>query len=412
MPFAPTLSEQPNLSELRTHMSEAADYVVGLHRTPEDQRGESYADDLRSAVDFINEFDAVITAMERAETPPARGGVATEARVGESDERRTLGERVTAHETYGAFRGQFEQSHASIRLDGSIHEARTLLGGGTVAVTIGDDGGAWRPLGTPLPPVVRQQRLFIRDVLNVIPTTLGAVPYVQELNPTVNETGATAVQEGNAKPEVTMEFNPALAPIVTIAAWIPVTNQILEDAPTLQGYVNTRLGYMVALREEAEILNGGGGVNISGILNDPNIQTQNVVSSDFPGTIGLAIGKIENADGDASFVAANPLDYWVAVTTRHSTQFDNGFGGDAPAVLSQITWGTTAIRSRAMASGTALVGSGMGASILDRMETVIKLGNQHSTFFTENKVAVLAEERVGLALHVPQWFVKATVPTS
>jgi HK97 family phage major capsid protein len=53
-----------------------------------------------------------------------------------------------------------------------------------------------------------------------------------------------------------MEFTPALAPVVKIAAWIPVTEEILEDAPTLAGYINTRLAYMVDLREEAQILNG------------------------------------------------------------------------------------------------------------------------------------------------------------
>ena len=206
-----------------------------------------------------------------------------------------------------------------------------------------------------------------------------------------------------------MDFVGLVAVISKIAAWVPVTDEIIADAPTLQGYINTRLAYMVALREEREILKGGGSSpNMKGIR-DFTIQTQAATTGDFPATIGNAIGKVENVDLTADFVAANPLDFWQAAVTRHSTLFDNGYTPGAPAVLAGLTWGTTAVRTRSMEQGKALVGSSMGATILDREETTIRVGNQHSTFFTENKVAVLAEERVGLAVHRPDAFVEATI---
>lgn len=418
MPFAPELTEQPTTADIRSQLHAAGDYLGGLLRTPEDQRGDTHADDVRSAVDAINELDPLLTALERAAAPEPRGPQA--AFVEPDDPRRSIGERVTNDERYTNHRGRFGSGYAEINVRGAIagRESRALISGGTIAFTYGDDtsAGVLRPLGSPIPPLVQQQRLFIRDVLNVIETGLGAVPYVRELDATTNEAGATAVAEGGAKAEVTMEWEPDLAPVVKIAAWVPVTEEILEDAPTLRGYIDTRLSYMVALREEAQILNGPGtGANMKGIrqFNDSGqVQTQNVVSGDFPATIGQAIGKIENVDGEADFVACNPLNFWVAATTRHANSFDNGYTPGAPAVLAGLTWGTAAIRTRSMESGKALVGSRMGATIADRMQTVIKVGNQHSDFFTSNKVAVLAEERIALLVHRPNLFVEATVPTS
>ena len=63
------------------------------------------------------------------------------------------------------------------------------------------------------------------------------------------------------------------------------------------------------------------------------------------------------------------------------------------------------IRSRAITTGEALIGAfRMGATIFDRMQVTIRVGNQHSDFFTTNKVAILAEERIALAVMRPDFF--------
>ena len=73
-------------------------------------------------------------------------------------------------------------------------------------------------------------------------------------------------------------------------------------------------------------------------------------------------------------------------------------------------WGVPTIRSRAVSQGQALVGSwSLGATLFDRMQTRIVAGNQHSDYFVNNKVAILAEERVALAVHRPDFFVKVTL---
>jgi HK97 family phage major capsid protein len=291
---------------------------------------------------------------------------------------------------------------------GSVEvEVRNLLTTSTSA----PGAGLFAPVGQPVLVNQRRQRLFVRDVMNVVPTTLGSVPYIKELNALTNETGATAVAEGAAKPEVTMEFERDDAPIRKIAAWIRATTEELSDAPLVRGYIDGRLSYMLALREEVQILKGPGtSPNIRGIMETTGTQTQSF-ATDQATTIGKAIGKVENVDGYPNAVALNPVDFWELVVLRSANQFDGAAFGNAPfgAPLSTI-WGLQAVRTRSMTSGEALVGDFLqGATLLDRESTTIRLGDQHSDYFVSNLVAILAEERVGLAVHRPDFFVECDV---
>jgi len=261
---------------------------------------------------------------------------------------------------------------------------------------------------------IQRRRLYLRDLMSVQSTGLRVVPYVRETSQVTNETGAAMTSEGSAKAEVTASFETYNALIEKITAWLPITDEIATDAPTLRGYIDTRLVYMLGIREESQILTGdGSSPNLLG-LDNISPQTQNAVSGDLPATVGQAIGKVENVDGEATAVVLNPIDYWVATTKRYANQFDNGFGGGAPGeAASNITWGVPAVRSRSITSGAGYVGDfRMGATLFDRQQTTIRVADQHSDYFVRNIQVVLAEKRVGVAWHRPALFVSMTVPTS
>jgi HK97 family phage major capsid protein len=287
-------------------------------------------------------------------------------------------------------------------------EIRTLL----TTATTDPAGGLFMPVGTPLPPLRRRMRLFVRDLISVTGTTLNSVPYIRELNPATNEVSATAVAEGTAKPEVTMQFVQADAPIRKIAAWIPITQEIADDAPTLRGYIDQRLAYMLALREEAQILNGNGTAPaLRGILQTSGIQTRSA-GADKLTTLGLAIGDVENVDGEADGIAMNPITFWTMLTTRSATEYDVGQGATGPfGSVPTGVWGIPVIRTRQVAANKAIVGAWrLGATIFDRESTVIKTTDAHSDYFVLNKLVILAEERLGLAVNRPDLFVDTTLP--
>lgn len=393
--------------ELRSLLLEAGDELRELHtRRPDTSDREAvttWQRDVRAATDLIHMADPILQAEERAARIPngeqARGGAATNTNLADDD--LSWGASFVRSAEYAA------RDKAGAMQGG--HEVRTLL---TTDQTATPAAGLWMPRGTPIPPLQRRMRLFVRDLISVIPTGLNSVPYIRELNAATNETAATAVAEGAAKPEITMEFAPFDAPIRKIAAWIPITQEIADDAPTLRGYIDERLAYMLALREEAQILSGNGASPaLRGILNTSGILTQ-TAGADKMITLGTAIGKVENVDGEVDGIVMNPLDFWTMLTTRSATQFDQGYGGGGPfGTQPQGAWGVPVVRSRQLASGKALVGSWrLGATLFDRESTVIRTTDSHSDYFTLNKLVILAEERVGLAVNRPDLFVDVTLP--
>lgn len=407
MPFTPTITPEADATEIRGHLADAGRYLVEVRSRSE--RTDADAADARSAIDFIHEMDAVLTAIERSAEPveEPRGPSAAFGEL-EGFDFRSAGQAFVESDAYREWR-EGGRHNGPIEID---REIRLLLTSGDEDA-VGSGAGLLRPVGQPILPTPRQQRLFIRDVLTVQGTGLANIPYIRETSPLAYEGGASAVAEGSAKPEVSMFWADDEAPVRKIAAWIPASTEILDDAPTLRGYIDTRLAYMLALREEHEVISGPGTApRIKGILSFADVQTQAAVSGDLPATVGQAIGKVENVDGGANFVAVNPITFWTAVTKRYTDQFDGAGNGSAPSSVPNITWGLTPIRTRTMASNKALVGDGMGATIFDRRQTTIRLGDQHGEYFTNNKVAVLAEKRLALAVFRPDFFVDTTVPTS
>jgi HK97 family phage major capsid protein len=409
--------------EIRTELENLGERLNGLRAA---ERTDETRAEMRQVVDEIGYVDhlykvaqrsAEIDAMEAGFQLPSGGPRGATMRTDQPD-LRTVGARFTDTDEYRAW----AQGSGSGTFEMEVRALVDSTGGIDYGSDAADGPGLLRPIGTPVmpPQTMVRTRLFLRDALTVVSTTLANVPYVKELNAEANAgqasgssaSGAQFVNEGQQKPEVKIDFEPDDAPIRKVAAWIPMTTEILQDAPTLRGYIDSRLRYMVDVAEERALLNGNGTApNIRGIRQTNGVQSQ---SSSGAGetfiTIGNALSKLEVVDGEPTFVAMNPADYWSAVTSRHANQFDGPASGGAPfnAPPAQM-WGVGVIRTNAMEAKKALVGCRLGAVVLDREQTVIRVGDQHLDYFTTNRVAVLAEKRVGLAVHRPDWFVEATL---
>lgn len=390
-----------------------------LRETPESRRGEGYsADKSKAAADLLEanaEFDYARKlesyvrdmtllyeeqvrhdAMEQHRD--VRGPLAAFVPGGEGY--RTAGQMFVESSEYQGGQRQFTENQGV--------EVRNLLTGTGIGVSGSD---AFAPVGTPFlaPGGIRRRAFRLRDLLSVQGTGLSSVPYIRELNAASNEGGASAVSEASAKPEVTMQFEQDDAPIRKIAAWIQATMEAIDDAPTLRGYIDTRLGYMLQIREEAEVLAGGGtSPHIKGILDFTGVQTQSL-GGDLFAAVGSSIGKVENVDGEPDGVAVNPLTYWAAVVDRHNEFFDGNAtnSGGAPFNSPEArVWGLPAVRTRALAEGHAIVGAWqMGATLFQREGITIRTTDSHASLFISNTWVILAEERVGLAVHRPDFFV-------
>lgn len=410
------VTDRPSSIELRDAATEAGDKLRELRTLPADRRGDTYDKDLRAAsalvVDLDREFeqtrnreqyDFELAAMAAGQAlPEARGGEAS----GQSPrESRTAGELVVDTADY--------LQELRTRGDAGGIEVRNLLASGTA---FGSGSQAFVPVGTPYlsPAGVQQRKLFVRDLIPVQQTGLASVPYIREVSAATNETGATTVSEGSAKPEVTAQFTTVDAPLRKMAAWIQMTTEAMEDAPTLVGYINTRLAYMVLLEEEEQVLTGDGTApNIDGITHVSASYTQTATNNDVPATIADAIAKVELKDGYPDGVVMNAGDYWASVSERRASWFDAPASGPAGAPIGappQTLWGIPVLRTRTLSSLTCIVGAfGLGATIFEKGGVRIKSTDSHASLFTSNTEVILAEKRTALAVHRPDWFYITTL---
>lgn len=109
-----------------------------------------------------------------------------------------------------------------------------------------------------------KRRLTIRGLIAPGTTNSNSVNYVRQTTRTNN---AAVVTEGAQKPESVLAWTEADAPVRTIAHWVPVSRQAMDDAPMLQSTIDGELRYGLGVKEEEELLLGSGaGQHIYGIV--------------------------------------------------------------------------------------------------------------------------------------------------
>jgi len=266
-----------------------------------------------------------------------------------------------------------------------------------------------------LPDIVRvaeQDRLRLRDVLNVSQTTSDAVKYTRIVGFT---RAAASVTTGEPKPQAALELDSRTAPVSTIAVWIPVQNQQMEDLPALQNIINTELLYDLGKHEEELIMYGSGsGEEFLGILNDPDVLTaRNQGGDTLIDVTRRAITDVILAGYQPNAVLVDPLDWESIVLLK---------GSDLRYIVQVLVsdegaprlWGVPVIESVAMRDFAGanpeernlLVGDFIrGATLWDRQRAAISVGWINDQFI-RNQRTLLAEERAAFAVRRPLAFRK------
>lgn len=252
------------------------------------------------------------------------------------------------------------------------------------------------------------RRFTIRDALPVGRTSSNLVQYTKE-NVFTNSAGVQAT-ENTLKPESGITFTLANAPVVTLAHWIPVSKQVLDDAPMLQGYINGRLMYGLKLVEENQLLNGDGlGGNISGLLNAGNFTaySRTTVGDTKIDALRRSITQGSLSEYDVDTIVLNPAD-WESVELTKATDNQYIWGNPAGMLGSQI-WGKRVIATNAMTQGKFLVGAfSMGAQIWDREAASVQISFENDVNFVKNMATLLCEERLALTVYRPTAFISGT----
>lgn len=254
--------------------------------------------------------------------------------------------------------------------------------------------------------------LTIRDLMPVGRTASNLVQFTKE-NVYTNNAAAqysSPNRENVTKPESGITFTLANAAVVTLAHFIPVSRQVLDDAPQLESYVNGRLLYGLKLEEEDQLLNGAGtSGSLSGLLASGNNTAYNrsATGDTRIDTLRKAITQAALSEYAADAIVINPED-WEAIELTKATD-GQYIMANPMALAGPQLWGKRVVATNSIAEGTFLVGAfTMGAQVWDRMDAAVQISFEDGDNFKKNMATLLAEERLALTVYRPAAFIKGT----
>lgn len=247
-------------------------------------------------------------------------------------------------------------------------------------------------------PGFLQPRLMIADLIPSVQITTGNAAVWPEVE-TRTAISGTPQTEGSAKPGGEYVFKSSSAALETIAGWVKVSTQFLEDAPAMAQYVNADLAYQVRFNEEVAVATAlytaaGAASAITG------------GSSEFDSILDAIVTiQLENADPNA--VIIHPMD-WAILRTEKFEAGTAGYVGGGPFSPTNNPWGLRVIVTPNATFGSPLVGDFTRARIFRRGGLSVAAGNDADDF-TKNLVTVRAELRSVTVVTYPEAFAEASV---
>jgi HK97 family phage major capsid protein len=253
----------------------------------------------------------------------------------------------------------------------------------------------------------RPDFLTLRDLLNVSPTSSPVIDYIAEVS---YSESAGIVSEGATKPQAAAEYEKRRANVVTIAVWIPVTEQQLADAPALINRINNRLLWDVRKAEEQEIGYGdGSGEHFTGLFDSgTGIDAMRDEAGD------TLIDIVRRGITDVMTDGYNPNGLWIHPIDWETIELAKGSDGNyvwaiIRDLLGPRIWGLRVVqgvgtRIRGGTTTNMAVGDWQnGATLYDRQQASISVGWINEQFI-ENMRTIRAEERVAFALEAAKAF--------
>jgi HK97 family phage major capsid protein len=335
------------------------------------------------------------------------------------NEVKTPGQQFLEHAQYKALAesGVFNSNAMNYKIDIELENFTTK----TLVYAASGSGGAfvlpdYQP-GLRVPILTRE--LTILDLIPRSGTTSDTISYVAETTFTnaaapVPQATATTGTSGT-KPESTLVYTTQIAPVRTIAHWVPITNRMLSDAPAMRGIIDSRLLTGLNLTLESQIISGDGtGENLLGFLNVPGINVQgrgadNQMDAIFKGLTQVRVTGLSIP----SAIAVNPLDYQTIRLARENAATATAGAGTyvmgPPSQPGPTTlWGLPLSQSLGLPQGTALTGAfDMDCMLFDREQGNIRVGYIDQQF-VRNMTSILAELRAAFVVWRGAAFSKIT----
>lgn len=260
--------------------------------------------------------------------------------------------------------------------------------------------------GVITPP---ERKLTIRDLLMPGQTDSSAITYMRETGFTNN--AAPQANQGDKKAQSDITFDRKTENVETIAHFIKVAKQILNDASMLASSIDQRLTYGLKLKEEEQLLNGDGlNGNLHGIIPQATAFSNPaaaVTKYTIIDQMRLAMLQAILAEYPASGHVLNPID-WATMELLKDNE-GRYIIGQPQGETNPTLWRLPVVETQAIAPTKFLTGAfNMAAQIFDAEDASIEVGFENDDF-TRNLLTILCEERLALAVYRPEAFIYGTL---
>lgn len=387
-------TENKDLPQLAEELKKRTDEVKAIAEefNGKAAKGEKLSQDAKDAADVamtkLNELRAQVEELEQKATRKAGADDA---------DHRSLGQQFVESKGFKDLaESPSQRGKADMQLKATITLATTdTLGaaGDTVQVT--------RVAGIVAPP---ERRMTVRDLITPGRMDGNALEYVKETG-FVNNAGMVA--EAAAKPQSDLKFDLVSTTAKVVAHYVKASRQILSDSSMLASYIDGRLRYGLAFKEEQQLLNGDGtGQNLLGIIPQATAYAApgGLTSAQAMDQMRLAMLQAELAEYPATGHVMNPID-WTRIELLKDTTgryiIGNPQGTTAPRL-----WNLPVVATQAIAQDKFLTGAfKLGAQLFDRWLARVEVATENEDDFIKNLVTILAEERLALAVYRPEAFI-------
>ncbi|MFN8631202.1 MAG: phage major capsid protein [Chloroflexota bacterium] len=247
----------------------------------------------------------------------------------------------------------------------------------------------------------------IDDLLLSGETDSNTVTYYEETAETDNTAART---EGSAVTDNAMTFILRTDTLRSVTTWQPVTREALADIPQFESFLRERLPMLLAAKRTGYLIDGTGIAPVPlGLMRRTGVQTQAKGADPVFDAVmkGMTLGAVTGGAQPTAVIFHN--NDWQDLVLTRTTEGLYILGNPSSDVPTRL-WGLQIRVTPQAVENTAVVFSKPFVQVFRKRGAgvVIETSTEHSTYFTERSVAVLAEERLTLACYRGASIVKVT----
>ena len=234
----------------------------------------------------------------------------------------------------------------------------------------------------------------VRNSMRTVPITSASVFRVRESSNTLQSSPQT---EGSTKNESTVTLTGETVDVRTIATFIDVSKQALDDVEGLGEFLRASLLWANEKEVEEQLVSGDGtGQNLTGLATSAQAFDSTILpvanGYEFPDVLAAAgIQLIEDGFMPTHYVVS-PRDWFLMETLKDDEgRYILGYPREA---FQTALWGKQVIPSPAITQGTFLAYDASQNIIRQRQMATVDVSFEHASHFTANLACIRLEERL------------------